>query len=282
MSKLHDPMANGISLTAEVLVGRRNASGQTHETDTLAAEVPVALVYNGISHVVLMASPVHLAELAIGFSLTEQIIDKRAELFDIELETVDNGIAVNIEIAAGAFNRLKERRRNLTGRTGCGLCGTESLDEVWRQLPTSMSIQPTAAVPPLDDIAHAFEQMWQRQPLFEETGATHAAGWWQPGQGLLAVCEDVGRHNALDKLIGRCFAAREPAWDCGSGYLLLTSRASVEMVQKAAVMGMKTVITLSAPTSLAVQIAKACGMTLARFQPARHSLAVFNGPDTPV
>ncbi|WP_018151041.1 formate dehydrogenase accessory sulfurtransferase FdhD [Leeia oryzae] len=279
MSKLHDPMANGISLTAEVMVGRSHASGQTLETDTLAAEVPVALVYNGISHVVLMASPVHLAELAIGFSLTEQIIDKRAELFDIEVETVDNGITVNIEISAAAFGRLKERRRNMTGRTGCGLCGTESLDEVWRQLPTTTAVQATAAVPLLDDIAQAFAQMRQRQPLFEQTGATHAAGWWQPEQGLLAVCEDVGRHNALDKLIGRCFAAREPAWDCATGFLLLTSRASVEMVQKAAVMGMKTVITLSAPTSLAVQIAKTCGITLVRYQPAKHALAVFNGPD---
>ncbi|MCB6184193.1 formate dehydrogenase accessory sulfurtransferase FdhD [Leeia sp. TBRC 13508] len=242
--------------------------------DWLATEVPVALEYNGISHVVLMATPDQLAALGLGFSLSEQIIQHPQELFDVEVIEAADGWRIQMEIATPRFLALKERRRQLTGRTGCGLCGTESLADVWRQLPAKpageLAVLPT---PDYQTIRDAFDAFSQKQPLFAATGACHGAAWLDANSMVSIVCEDVGRHNALDKLIGT--VVRQSETQLSAGSLLLTSRASVEMVQKSAVMGIRQVIVLSAPTALAVEIAHRAGISLIRYQPGKRRLVVF-------
>ncbi|MBS0319922.1 MAG: formate dehydrogenase accessory sulfurtransferase FdhD [Proteobacteria bacterium] len=236
---------------------RAGATAHAH-TDAIADEVPVALVYNGISHAVMLATPCDLHDFAVGFSLTEGIVARAGEVRDVEIEGGARGMTVTLEIPSERFVALKERRRNLAGRTGCGLCGTESLDAVFRPLPT---IEPGFAVDG-DAIVRAFAALGERQPLHAATGAVHAAGWAQADGTVAMVREDVGRHNAFDKLIGAMARAGVPFDD---GFALLTSRASSEMVQKAATMRIPMLAAISAPTALAVQLADDAGLTLAAF-----------------
>lgn len=226
--------------------------------DQLAEEVPVALVYNGISHAVMMATPRDLEAFALGFSLTEAIIDSAAECYGIDVEVGEAGVAVHLEIAARAFMALKERRRSLTGRTGCGLCGVDSLDQVYR------SLAPLARRAPLarSAIVRALAGLKGEQPLNRLTGATHAAAWCGADGTLLIVREDVGRHNALDKVIGAM--ARLPARD-PDGFMLISSRVSVEMAQKTAMAGVAALVAVSAPTAAAIRLAEGCGMTVVAF-----------------
>lgn len=226
--------------------------------DAVAEEVPVALEYNGISHAVMLASPYDLGDFALGFSLSEGILDDASELFDCEVTTGNDGIQVQMRIASGRFAALKGKRRNLTGRTGCGLCGAETLQQaIRRPAPVrSGALFSTATL-------HAgMDGMQARQHLQQQTGATHAAAWLAADGQIELVREDIGRHNALDKLIGAM--AREKR-DFSSGAALITSRASYEMVQKAATLGIGLLAAISAPTSLAVQLAEEANVTLVGF-----------------
>lgn len=224
----------------------------------LAEEVPVALVYNGISHVVLMATPQHLRELAYGFSLTEGIIRSVSDVYDLEIETSQQGVTVAMTLASACFAQLKQRRRQMSGRTGCGLCGIESLAMAQPSVPQLR--QPLDLMHYADDIQQAFKRLPMRQPINQATGACHAAALLLPDQSL-QVFEDVGRHNALDKLIGwRLLQPNQPI-----GPVLLTSRLSFELVQKAAYAQLPLLAAISAPTALAVQLAQDAGMTLVAF-----------------
>jgi FdhD protein len=244
---------------------RRWRDGQpSHDTDLLAREVPVALVFNGISHAVMLASPDDLEDFALGFALSEGLLRAPAEFYGAEAHSVPEGIELHIDVAAACEMRLRERRRTLAGRTGCGLCGTDSLQQLRRPAPPVPSVHVAPAA-----IARAQRQLRQHQVLQQLTGATHAAAWCDPDGALHCVREDVGRHNALDKLIGALqFAGQAPRWNgdtWADGFVCITSRASYEMVQKAAMLGSGVLAAVSAPTALAVATACAANLALAGF-----------------
>jgi FdhD protein len=244
--------------------------------DWLAEEVPVALEYNGISHAVMLASPVDLEDFAYGFSLSEGIVENVAEIYGVDTVASQEGITVQIEISARAFMQLKTRRRSLTGRTGCGLCGTESLAQAIRPVSLSESERRTADTHAFSAarIAAGLATLHWRQPLKQATGATHAAAWMRGNGTLALVSEDVGRHNALDKLIG---GIARRGMKKSDGCVLVTSRASYEMVQKTAAAGIAVLVAISAPTALAVDLAQEAGLTLAGC--ARDgNLSVFSCP----
>jgi FdhD protein len=251
------------------MVTRRRVDNWASVPDDLAEEVPVALEYNGISHAVMLATPGDLEEFALGFSLSEGILLSPQELYDVEIEQMGSGITVRLSIASGAFMALKSRRRSLAGRTGCGLCGTEQLDQVLRPLPRIAAGRSLSA----SAIRNATAALGTHQPLAKITGGTHAAAWCNPQGELLGVYEDVGRHNALDKLIGGMTKAKA---DLRQGFALITSRASVEMVQKAATMRIPALVAISAPTAMAVRTAEECGMALAAFARGGNFVAYAN------
>jgi len=240
------------------------SAGRLHQDeDSVVTEIPVALVYNGISHVVMMATPTELEDLALGFSLSEGILQHRAQMRDLEVIEREQGVELSMTISAEAFAALKERRRNLVGRTGCGLCGIESLEQ---------AVPPAVRVSSDLRIAHtalqaAVAALGQRQSLKRLTGGVHGAAWCDASGLIELVREDVGRHNALDKLLGALAAGECSA----AGFALVTSRASYEMVSKAASRNIAVLAAVSAPTSLAVQQARQCGLTLVGFlQPGRQ------------
>lgn len=227
------------------------------DTDWVAEEVPVALVYNGISHAVMMTTPTMLEDFAVGFSLAEGIVNSLDEIHDIEVtEGCRGGKNVNLTIASEAFWKLKEHRRSMTGRTGCGICGTESLDDAMRPTPAL----PFTQTFDMEHYARALEYLEKVEALGALTGSTHAAAWVHPDGTLAGGAEDVGRHVALDKLLG--LRARR-GWKDGA--LIISSRASYEMVQKAAMTGVEIIFAVSAPTALAIDVAKRAGMTLVAF-----------------
>ncbi|MES2148489.1 MAG: formate dehydrogenase accessory sulfurtransferase FdhD [Pseudomonadota bacterium] len=256
--------------TSRQWVSRPHAGSWKQAEDELAEEVPVALEYNGISHAVMMATPADLAQFALGFSISEGIVRSPGEMYGVELEQGATGITVHIDIASAAFARLKERRRSMTGRTGCGLCGVDSLDQVLRPLPW---LAPSRALS-APAIRRALAGVKALQPLNRLTGATHAALWCGMGGALEIGFEDVGRHNALDKLIG---ALAEAETELSDGFALITSRASVEMVQKAATAGIAALVAISAPTALAVRAAQDCGMSLVAFARGEDFVAYAHG-----
>lgn len=227
-------------------------------SDWVADEVPVALEFNGIAHAVMLATPLDLEDFALGFSLGEGILRDRHELYGVEHESSDAGITLRLDVAAAAFARLKSRRRTMAGRTGCGLCGTESLAQVARPLP----VLPSGAVFRREAVARAMREMRALQPLQQATGAVHAAAYCTPEGLAVLVREDVGRHNALDKLVGALAAGGQTAQH---GFIAVTSRASFEMVQKAVLVGAPLLAAVSAATSLAVATANTFGLTLAGF-----------------
>jgi FdhD protein len=226
--------------------------------DAVADEVPVALVYNGISHAVMLATPADLEDFALGFSLSEGILDQPGQCYGIEIEPAADGIAVMLDVASAAFARLKEKRRSMAGRTGCGLCGIDSLAQVRRSLP---AVRAPAGVDAAG-VARARADIGGAQALTQRTGAAHAAAWCAPDGTLLALREDVGRHNALDKLIG---TMARTGLRPKEGFLLLTSRVSMEMAQKAAMAGIGLLAGMSAPTLAAIEAAEDAGMTLLAF-----------------
>ena len=219
-------------------------------------EVPVALVYGGSTYAVMMASPSDLEDFAVGFSLTEGVISSPDEIESLEVVEQAGGIELRMWLAAHRTRDLVDRRRRIAGPTGCGLCGVESLEAA---LPVHPPVTGTVAVTAAD-IASAMAALAPAQVLNHETHAVHGAGFWAKPCGLVAVVEDVGRHNALDKLIGRLRRSKVEA--TGSGMVILTSRVSVEMVQKVAVLGAPIIVAVSAPTALALQTAESAGITL--------------------
>ncbi|MFT0547252.1 formate dehydrogenase accessory sulfurtransferase FdhD [Allopusillimonas ginsengisoli] len=262
----------GSESAAVLRIGTGEHSKFHQENDRLAQEVAVALEFNGISHATLLATPTDLEDFALGFSLTEGIIRSASDLYDIELSERAEGIVIQAQIASACLHELKMRRRNLAGRTGCGLCGIESLDEVRRVLPPVTARHEWVSTPA---ILEAVAQLRTQQPLYQETGATHAAGWASLDGRLLYVREDVGRHNALDKLIGHLL--RE-AIDPATGFTVISSRASFEMVQKAAAMGVSALIAVSAPTTYACALANDLNVMLAGFARG-NAFTVYSHPE---
>ncbi|WP_077032963.1 formate dehydrogenase accessory sulfurtransferase FdhD [Pelomonas sp. KK5] len=246
--------------------------GQAFEApDWVAEEVPVALEFNGISHAVMLATPLDLEDFALGFSLSEGILDAAHELYAVDEEVSPEGVTLQLQVASSAFMRLKERRRSMTGRTGCGLCGTESLAHVRQDLaPVSARASWNAKA-----VSHAMAQFRAHQTLQQSTGAVHAAAWCTREGELRWLREDVGRHNALDKLIGAL--ARNDV-DASQGFIAVTSRASFEMVQKAAKAGVSLLAAVSAPTAFAIETARCAGLTLVGFA-RQQDLVVYSHAD---
>jgi len=237
--------------------------------DAVAEEVPIALVYNGISHVVMLATPADLEDFAYGFSFTEGIISHRRQIYGVDAKALFHangqlqGIELHIELATEQFALLKAQRRNLTGRTGCGLCGAESLQQVFKQPKSANSPLVTVSSLAIDA---ALTGLKSQQPLQQLTGATHASAIADAQGQVVCVREDVGRHNALDKLVGSLLRQGcdfSTFWS--QHWVLTTSRASYEMVQKVAMCGGQTLIALSAPTALAVNLAQEYGFLLVGF-----------------
>ncbi|QID19797.1 formate dehydrogenase accessory sulfurtransferase FdhD [Nitrogeniibacter mangrovi] len=242
--------------------------------ECLIEEIPVALVYNGISHAVMLATPSDLEDFGHGFSLSEGIVASADEIFDCEAVAVEQGVELRMEIAGERLQHLKARRRQLAGRTGCGLCGIESLQAA---MP---SPEPVPARPPLtvSAIRRALKKLNAHQKLHRVTGAAHAAAWASRDGDIVLVREDVGRHNALDKLIGAMASAQGPAPDLADGFVLVTSRASVEMVQKVARAGIGLLAAISAPTAMATRYAEEAGVTLVAHL-RRERLTCYSRPD---
>lgn len=232
-------------------------------------ETPLALTFNRETYAVMMGTPADLEDFAIGFALTEGIVAHAEEIAALEVLEHAQGIELRMELAGPPLAVLTQRRRRLAGPTGCGLCGIDSLAEAVhapRTVPAGHSVTP-------DEIARALNAMEPLQTLNAATHAVHAAAYWQAGHGIVALREDVGRHNALDKLAGALARAGQSAAD---GMVLLSSRVSIEMVQKAAALGAPVVVAVSAPTAHAVRLAEAAGMTLVAIA-RRDGFEVFCG-----
>lgn len=227
-------------------------------TDWVAEEVPVALEYNGVSHAVMLASPADLEDFALGFTLTEGIVDDVSQILDIELTADARGQTLHVRITATCFARLKDKRRSLAGRTGCGLCGADSLAHAIHPPPPVLGTRCFAA----SAVARALAGLRDKQLLRDVTGATHAAAWCSAAGEIVLLREDLGRHNALDKLIG---ALQRGRIDAGTGFIVVTSRASYEMVHKTAVAGVALLAAVSGVTSLAIDVAQAAGVALLGF-----------------
>ncbi len=256
---------------AQYSVDRRRGSHSERLNDSVAVETAVALSYNGVSHAVMMASPADLEDFALGFSLSEGIIQTTEELYDSEVIARDHGLEIACEISNERMSKLKERRRNLTGRTGCGICGAETLEQAVPKLarlrsPTTISAQA---------LRQALVQLEQQQPTQELTGSTHAAAWADPHGRIQRLREDVGRHNALDKLIGALHRGKLAR---GTGFAVVTSRASYEMVQKTVSAGIPILVAVSAPTSLAIHLARDANLALVGFARGQN-FVIYAGGD---
>jgi len=243
----------------------------SESSDWVASETAVALMYNCISHVVMMATPDNLEEFAIGFSLSEGIVENPEDILDIEIVEEDRGVVISILIPEGPFEVLKTQRRNMTGRTGCGLCGAETLDQAMRAPKiVSGELQVSHAA-----IQKAVANFASGQKLNDQTGGVHAAVWCDLDGNSKLLREDVGRHNALDKLLGALAltASNSKESKNDQGFVLVTSRASYEMVAKVASANIKVLVAVSAPTTLAIDIAKQSGVSLLGFSKlGRHSV----------
>jgi len=239
-------------------------------TRRIAEETAIALTYNGGTYAVMMGTPQHLKDFAVGFSLTEGVVQSVDEIESIDVADLDDGIELRMWLADEKAARINERRRHIAGPTGCGICGLESIAEAVRPV----AIVPQGRIFSPQAIMAAMAAVSPLQALNIETRAVHAAAFWTPSQGIVALREDVGRHNALDKLAGSLALEGLSAAD---GMVLLTSRVSVEMVQKAASMGAPLMVAISAPTALAVRMADAAGITLCAIARA-DGFEVFTHP----
>jgi len=267
---------------SQVAIVRAKDNHFSASEDFVANEVPVALVFNGISHAVMLASPLDLVDFAIGFSFSEGIINQRSEVYEIEeIHHPELGIEVHLTISTACFMRLKEHRRSLVGRTGCGICGIESLtsfetNNLPQQMGASELIDSPFAISQTA-LLNAFNELQQAQAINRITGSMHAAAWINAAGKVLLVREDLGRHNALDKLIGAIKSAPASYYP-NSGCVIMTSRASYELAQKTARAGFALLATISAPTSLAIKHADQHGLTLVGFV-RKGSLVVYAHPE---
>jgi FdhD protein len=246
------------------------ASGGAQGERAIPEETAIAFTYNTASYAVMMATPQDLEDFAIGFSLTEGVISSVDAIDSIDIVEEDTGVELRIWLKARDAVEFLGRRRKMAGPTGCGLCGVESLVEAMRPPPKVGEGRPFTP----GQLMAAVESLFPLQVLNQETRAVHAAGFWEPERGLVAVREDVGRHNALDKLAG---AMARGGATARSGLVVLTSRVSVEMVQKSAAIGAPVIVAVSAPTALAVRMAEACGMTLVAIA-RKDGFEVFTHP----
>jgi FdhD protein len=246
---MHDPVR-----TVDRQVWRDGGQGRGRRA--IPEETAIALTYNGGTYAVMMGTPENLRDFAVGFSLSEGIVQSPDEIRSFDIIDLDDGIELRMWLAQSRADRLNERRRHIAGPTGCGICGIDSIAE---------AIRPAAIVAAgrsfsSREIMAAMQTIPALQTINIETRAVHAAAFWMPGRGTVALREDVGRHNALDKLAGALALGRIST---GEGMVLLTSRVSVEMVQKTAAIGAPVMVAVSAPTALAVRTAEAAGITLA-------------------
>jgi FdhD protein len=239
--------------------------------EQVAEETPVALVYNGTPHVVMMATPADLEDFALGFSVTEELIRSRADLLDTQVVRYSQGIEIQATVAAACDATIASRTRRLTGRTGCGICGADSFAAVLKELhPVTVDVTVSA-----DAIHAALTSLANQQRLNAAAGAVHAAGWARLDGTVELLREDVGRHNALDKLIG---AVLKRGIDVRTGFVVVTSRASFEMVQKTTVLGAPLLAAISGPTGLALRVAEQAGLTLVGFaRGGRHTVYTHPG-----
>ena len=226
--------------------------------DQVIEEVPIAIAYNGITQAVMMATPCDLEDFAIGFSLSEAIVDNIEQIYDVQLTQHSNGYEIDLQISNAGFQALKAHRRSMTGNSGCGLCGVDSLDRALRVAP----ILPATPLPKASAIQAAIHSLTSWQPLRQQTGACHGAVWCNLQGEKILLREDVGRHNALDKLIGVMRRKGLPAKD---GFVLISSRASYEMIHKTSYLGCANLVAVSAPTSLAIHQAKQLNINLIGF-----------------
>ncbi len=239
-------------------VARLHHGGASSFADQLAVETPIAFVYNCEPYAVMMASPRDLEDFARGFSISEGIVANNSDILAIDQTAKGSGISLGIEIPPDRAALLIERMRSIAGRTGCGICGISDIEQVMRALPQLPHSAPISA----STIDAAIKALPAHQTFNKQTGAVHAAGFATADGELLLVREDVGRHNALDKLIGAIVSkGLSPA----DGMVVITSRCSMEMVQKTITLGCPVLVAVSAPTSLAVQIAQDHGLTIAAF-----------------
>ncbi len=245
------------SVVRDVL--RHQGDATTRATDHVVEEVPVALVFNGISHAVMMATPIDLDNFALGFALSEGIVERASDVFEIETSLHAEGAEVHLRVSQEAFMALKGKRRALAGRSGCGVCGIESI-ELLDLHPDRIAANAPAVS--RGAIERASRELRGHQRLMHETGGIHAAAWCDLEGNIAQVFEDVGRHNALDKLIGWLARTRV---DSVQGFVFLSSRASYELVRKAARVPVHTLATISAPTSLAISVAQEAGIRLLSF-----------------
>ncbi len=240
-------------------------------TEEVIEETPVAIVYNRIPHVVMMATPKDLEDFALGFSISEELIPSREDLLDVRVERYSQGVELTVTVTESCEAVIAGRSRRLAGRTGCGICGADSIAAVVRpvhRVPAGGPLSPAA-------IARAFEALANLQVLNRASGAVHAAGWATRDGSILLAREDVGRHNALDKLVGAVLRA---GLDATEGFVVVTSRASFEMVQKATLLGAPLLAAISGPTGLAVRLATESGLTLVGFARGDR-LTVYSGPE---
>jgi FdhD protein len=257
------PERSSGAVSASVDIERWTRGSIARTTDLVAEEVPVALVYHDVPHVVMLATPADLEDYAIGFTLSEGLVAQPDEIRGVEVVQGAHSADVNITVAWERFTQLLQRRRNLAGRTGCGLCGAETAADAIREIGTV----PVGVTVSAAELHAAIVDLATRQPINARTGSVHAAAWVVPGSGIQLVREDVGRHNALDKTLGALTRAHA---DLTGGYMLITSRASYEMVQKCATVGISLLVALSAPTAFAVRLAQRCGLTLVAFARAEQ------------
>jgi FdhD protein len=234
-------------------------------------ETALALTYNGGTYAVMMGTPQNLDDFAIGFSLSEGIVKSPDEISSLDIVDLDDGIELRMWLADEKAARLSERRRHIAGPTGCGLCGLDSIAEAVR--PAAVVGKGRSFAP--RELMIAMASLSPLQPINIETRAAHAAAFWTPAAGIIALREDVGRHNALDKLAGALAQTKTAASD---GMVLLTSRVSVEMVQKTAAMGAPVMVAVSAPTALAVRMADTAGITLVAVARS-DGFEIFTHPD---
>lgn len=266
-------MSDVIGSTARIVGGLKASHGLVSSSSRLVPEeVPIAFSYGGSTHAVMMATPDDLEDFAVGFSLAEGIIERAGDVVSVEAVEAGEGIDVQVTLKDMAAEALTARRRRMAGPVGCGLCGIESIEQA------SRAVRPVGS----DDvrlsareIADAMTLLGAAQALNRQTRAVHAAGFYSPHEGLVAVREDVGRHNALDKLVGAVLLG---GWDASLGAVVVTSRLSVEMVQKTAALGAPILIAISAPTALAIRTAAQAGITLIGI--ARdEDFEIFTRPD---
>jgi FdhD protein len=251
---------------------RRWRDGQWESAvDSVAEETPVSLSFNSIPHVVMLATPRDLADLGVGFTLSEALVARPDEIRGVTVAETDQGQELRLSVTQERLAAILDQRRNLTGRTGCGVCGAETIEDAIR---TPNPVAPGGAVK-REALVEALRELKGRQRLGSETGSLHAAAWVGWDGRIDLVREDVGRHNALDKVIGARVRAGQ-GFD--SGFALITSRASYEMVQKAATMGIRMLVAVSAPTALAVRLAAETGLTLVGFA-REHQQVAYAHPE---